>query len=146
MSEFGSPQNLYELMEQAAEAILTSPEHYYQDNWSEPARNLYPDKEVCGTAYCRAGWMENILGVSVDGCTARRLLHEAEIDRADLFLAQNYRTEYNADFTYELRRGSPEYATAGANGIKKFMARNKEQLLAARLVKRDGRWYVEKTK
>lgn len=54
-----APRTAYELLEQVCEAIEVAPQNYDQGVWSGRASNNR--EEFCGTAFCRAGWMVNIL-------------------------------------------------------------------------------------
>jgi hypothetical protein len=159
MSEFGNPKTLYELCEQTIEAIEARPMNYYQDAWSADAKltvaqHLAPKEqhEVCGTAYCRAGWMAAILGETQPktGALATRLFQEAGISFDDIrelfaatdeweFYAYNdaFRegAEDDEDDDAIARPGSPEYIKAGVGGLRDFMAEHEATLKKARLVK-----------
>lgn len=156
-SAFGKPKTLYELCEQTVEAILASPQNYYQDDWACPVESVTDDfgekpkamKEACGTAYCRAGWMGAILGQKriTDGSLATRLFESAGIDyldTSDLFDVACDSSEFNLGFgDGELNPGTKAYAKAGANGLRVFMRRHAKKLRAAELVKDgSGRWQV----
>ena len=133
------PANLYEAFEQVCEAIAAQPNNYYQAAWARPAktvaRNLGRDPDsACGTAYCRAGWLEAIIEDKAinDECliadsAARRLLKAGIPSYAidDLFdgNACGNSTGY----------GTPPYIAKGIQGVKAFMAKYEEQLKGATL-------------
>ena len=149
MSKFGAPKNLWELCEQAVDAILMRPLNYYQDDFATDADTVmvnddYEVKEgVCGTAYCRAGWMECILGIpdyNIAGDIARQLLEDAGIDDDDIdaLFTSTGGGKYTNAKGFNEKPGTKAYARAGADGLKRFMKKHEMRLKAAKLVHLEG--------
>ena len=102
----------------------------------ELATHLIANHEMCGTAYCRAGWMLSILydGPVSDGdysisAQAYRLLGEAGVppeDIEDLFKG----SQAGPISTW----GTPGYVQKGIDGMRAFMAKHEKKLKKAQLI------------
>lgn len=138
------PTNLYELCEQVCEAISDSPANYYQDHWAFPVKDLARRLGMeaidgaCGTAFCRAGWMINILDGHKHPGTheawaewrshihtkATRMLANAGVSEDDIggLFAMNHR---------DSKWGTEEYTDMGVEGMRTFMEKYETQLKEA---------------
>ena len=147
------PKTLYDLMGQVAEAIELAPGNYYQQGWEEPVENLAmyegPYKEACGTAYCRAGWMVNLL----EAPTARGLHHNTSgkafslLTKADIPASEAMELFRGSACTRFGDPGSPGYVKEGVDGVKRFMARHEDKLKAFKLegvLDDDGRISIDR--
>ena len=154
MTPDGKAETLWELCEQVCESIAAQPANYFQHSWAikaESARNMAlscnrdPERkkqiehtEVCGTAYCRAGWMmAHLRGKAVtynEGDQAMDLLRAARIECGTLFSSEE------AGPLAEW--GTPEYVQRGVDGMRKFMEANEAKLRAFQITDemRDSDW------
>lgn len=136
------PQNVYELLEQTAEAIEECGLNYYQTVWAAPVEHVTAGREgACGTAFCRAGWMINIAhgdkalsmspydwGRTHIADAAYAMLETAGCpirECAELFSGGAVTQKY----------GTQAYNKAGAKGVRQFMERHRDKLKATPLVK-----------
>ena len=143
------PKNLYDLCDQVCESIAARPQNYMQQRWAstdpqrtleiecgvDTAKRLTSQHEMCGTAYCRAGWMMSILydgpvdeDINIDR-RAHILLEEAGVpgpEVVSLFVG----SQAGLLNTW----GTPEYVQRGIDGMRKFMDRHEQKLKNARLV------------
>lgn len=160
-----APRNLYDLCEMTAQAIEQHPANYCQQDWEASltrVRDLWSydpevlNHEACGTAYCRAGWMVNLLEKPSRSHTnipekARALLLEAGIPSiaiTNLFSA-------NASGS---KVGSKDYVNKGVSGLREFMNAYETQLKSYSLegvldkdgrinffTDRDGKYRIQRT-
>lgn len=147
------PSNLYELCDLVAEAIEIQPKNYFQDKWVFNAKLCNGD-DACGTAFCRAGWITALMETEEHNTawwlenrndyirtSAQSLLLTAGIPKEainNLFYFAGIDSPYNDAFHNANGRlgcdsGTPEYAKAGADGMRLFMAQYEEKLKAAKL-------------
>ena len=143
------PSNLYDLCDQVCESIAARPQNYMQQRWaatepkrtlevecgSDTAARLIAKHEMCGTAYCRAGWMLSILR---DGPvneqhnisnTVMNLLHKAGVPPSDTDKL------FNGSQAGPLSTwGTPGYVQKGITGVREFMAKHEQTLKNAQLV------------
>ena len=136
MTDQGKPETLYELCEQVCEAIATRPSNYCQEQWSVPACQVDSkdpnQREVCGTAYCRAGWMVALtsdskeLPIDISGA-AIGLLCKANIP---LYAIDRL---FRGGACLPLEHGEEGYATEGVRGMREFMSLHETALKGAPL-------------
>lgn len=139
------PETAWDLMQEVHDAILASPTNYYQGDWAVPVKNLTQEaySEACGTAYCRAGWMNAILTEKTpktekqcdtfSEATATKCYRL--LDRAGI----PYGTVANLFAPYAARgkAGTETYARSGAKGVETFMKTYERQLKAYRITDED---------
>jgi len=138
--------NVYDLLMDVATAIEQEPRRYNQEQWllrvepgaDETGRAKYP---ACGTIACRAGWIvqlareqswypgainmqaRDILGLELD--------HIGDKDRdTEWWFYDDIVVLFNGDALAGkgLTIGTPEYAKAGAEGVRQFAEKWKERL------------------
>lgn len=147
---------LYELCQRAADSIEARPLNYHQEYWSRPAENLSAlvkdiakgnaaSGELCGTVFCRAGWMvahidqpksperwraEEASDTEYAGARMEALLREAGVPDysiANLFGGGALDAVGVSEHAY----GTAKYAEAGAKGLRDFAEAHKDKLQAA---------------
>ena len=143
MLNLDKPENLYQLCEMVCEQIATTPKNYVQQRYATVASSW--NEESCGTAFCRAGWMVNILDHSA-GITrttdewvyntlislrSEQLFMDAGFDSADM---KDVTLLFNGGACSMHNIGSPEYVREGIDGLRRFMAKHEDKLKAARIV------------
>jgi hypothetical protein len=143
--ELKKPTTLWELMDGVCEAIDAAPFNYNQAYWVVDAKkgfmscvNEYDTplpKEVCGTAYCRAGWMAMLSGSDEVSLTpgqnniyewASDKLKQAGIPMEDIL-------ELFSGGAVGGTPGTPEYVAAGIAGVRTFMAKHEQKLKSTQL-------------
>ena len=151
--------NAYDLLMDVAAVIEEEPRRYNQEDWlvrvepSEVYEGKVESGPSCGTVGCRAGWIVELAGAwdkdadkdpivtwfggGVAGA-ARRILG-VNWGRSP---GEEYAREMQFDMAItrlfdgaalsgrDLRIGTPEYAAAGAAGVREFAETWKERLLA----------------
>jgi len=151
--------NVYDLLMDVARAIEEEPRRYNQEDWHarvapcEVYEATTESGPSCGTVACRAGWIvelaghwdsdpdpaivwwgggiagaaRQILGVTWGGLTDEEREEDAAFGRdvADLFDGSAL-----CDLDNQVAIGTPEYAAAGAAGVREFAEKWKERLLA----------------
>lgn len=138
------PTTAWELCEGVCDAIEHAPANYYQEAFAIAAEDLRDSgrgavsAEMCGTAFCRAGWMcaimdaqdkarepEGWMGIDLYN-PAVRCLRAAGIPREEidnLFDGGVCKGDY----------GTESYVKSGIAGMKAFMERHEEKLKAHKL-------------
>lgn len=146
MTSDGKPENLWDLCEGVCIAIKEKPDNYFQGAYSVDAKDIHASrqtgrKEVCGTAFCRAGWMVAQLRPPKLSASdwnndyisthAENLLSAAGIPSADIedLFAGGACSDY--------RFGTPEYVAEGIAGMRAFMTKHEALLRAAPVVVED---------
>lgn len=137
------PTTAYDLCMLVAQHIEEEPLRYLQSNWWLRAKELaravayskLPAEPPCGTAACRAGW---IVGLH-DGIGGARLAMRPEIGighraRQILGVKPISTNQLFDGFAVYGAPGTPEYAKAGADGLRRW-ARRRAKHLKARLLK-----------
>lgn len=147
----GKPETLYDLMKSVAEAIELSPGNYYQSDWEKPARRILWSEgiEACGTAYCRAGWMVNLLEKPTPTGEHDNVAQKASnlLEAAGVHPREIQNLFSGGACFYSGRPGSDTYVKDGINGVKRFMAQHEDKLKAFKLdgvLDDDGRISVDK--
>src|SRR3990167_5673447 len=137
-------KTLWELCEDVIIAIEGSPGNYYQNTWKIRTKYLAEIsgnknyKEACGTAFCRAGWMTNLLcatGANTpnSGGVATNLLLRAGISNEDI---NNLFVPHGNIIAYE-QYGGLEYAKIGTDGMRLFMKQHEAKLKAYTITRQD---------
>jgi hypothetical protein len=145
------PETAFELLELVARHIEEEPRRYNQEMWvlRGLALKTLGLEPPCGTVCCRAGWIVALHdGLdAADNMTAEdraiQILDVPHRVTAQLFsaLSINYWSDA-AGAVVGPSRGTPEYAKAGADGIRAFMATHEGHLKARKLAdvpKAEGR-------
>lgn len=140
------PKTAYELLNNVCKAILRQPKQYYQNEFClTPAERkssmyLYNDneiKELCGTAFCRAGFVV----VEHDGYKAKprdwedRAEEILNINEASGDTAQDWQRLVQASF-FNAKPGTRDYAREDVRGVRAFMKDHKPFLSRTLLPKR----------
>jgi hypothetical protein len=134
MARQKKPKTAYELLERVCEAIKAHPLNYYQGMWVSqrgssmdplPASLDVPDNK-CGTAFCRAGWVCQLLDGAMPrggvGGRSNEILGLSDDETDPLY--------------YEEMRGAPgskAYVQQGVRGVRAFMRQHAKHLKARSL-------------
>lgn len=147
------PETLYDLMEEVAWQIEAAPEFYDQARWAIPVAYMTGDAEACGTAFCRAGHMINILDSAVGIKRTPKQWEYTDIsDRAMELLNDAGVARHDIDRLFAggacslFKRGSPSYVKAGAQGVRNFMEAYAAQLKAYKLDKEYAKLEAQRRK
>lgn len=147
MTKDGKPETAWDLCELTCDAIAERPLNYYQGSWASAAALCWredhgrepPPEELCGTAYCRAGWMASLAGIidgtvvtDMDGIYSRRrkienfardLLHRVGADVEDI-------NQLFSGGSVGGAMGTPDHVANGIRGMRAFMAKYEAGLKA----------------
>lgn len=138
----------YELLERVCVAIEAHPAAYYQGWWkctrggrggNPPLPHDIVDKNECGTAFCRAGWIV----VSNDGNKRAHTndwypwsIRAAELIGAEAGDIASDLSRLFASYAIDGAGATPgtlKYARAGIRGIREFMKTHRDHLKARKL-------------
>lgn len=139
MHSNGRPETVYELCEMVCEAIAERPLNYVQQRWHTDAKAW--NKEACGTAYCRAGWMASFLRKGSGPCTDDGYIHRtatAALVDAGADPRETARLFDGGAISFSTvgptpAIGTPAYVEAGIKGMRRFMDRYEQKLKHARI-------------
>ena len=139
MTNNGRPETVYELCEMVCEAIKERPLNYVQHRWHTDASAW--NREACGTAYCRAGWMASFLKKGKGPCVdedfiayiAKHVLNEAGADYWDVSNLFDGGALVREAHGQAPGIGTPAYTAAGIQGMRNFMDKHEQKLKHARI-------------
>ena len=135
------PRTAWELCERVCEAIAAHPGGYLQEMWVTRGKKVIgramsaslPRKEICGTAFCRAGWLIEV----ADGAGAAAAMACSWEARANALLGVPHSATHNlfaASALGALKPGTKAYVREGIAGLRRFMKAH-EAHLKARVLK-----------
>ena len=143
MTPDGKPETVYELCEEVCEAIAAKPMNYHQGYWFESVENIQhgcdiapSNREACGTAYCRAGWMSalargpeaHLKAGSIEIYDwARNLLTKAGVPLREIDEL------FDGAACGDREWGSEDYVAQGIRGMQEFMDNYEDKLKATKI-------------
>ncbi len=147
-----TPETVYDLLALVAHHIEEEPRRYFQDVWvliGEEIRNHVDFEPACGTVCCRAGWIvalhDGLRAPAIEATARARFSPRVELRALQILGMSDVGFLFNAFISDEddldedsgdlvsAEPGTPEYAKAGADGLRAFMEEHAEHLKARRL-------------